>query len=132
MGVTTNEDGWVEETEERDFSKYYSNDEDSKETNDDEELVDDVEEDDDEEDEEDVVVSRKRKKSRKEKKMEREEFKNLPFKKRIGYDEKAHAAMKSGNDSWDKLAKKTGNPMVFYAIVIVVAIASIVAKFLFF
>ena len=129
MGVTTNEDGWVEETEKRDFSKYYSNDEDTEEIESVEELVDDAEE---EDDEEDVVVSRKRKKSRKEKKMEREEFKNLPFKKRIGYDEKAHAAMKSGNDSWDKLAKKTGNPMVFYAIVIVVAIASIVAKFLFF
>lgn len=130
MGLTTNEDGWVEETEERDFSKYYSNDEDAEETTDVEELVDDVEEDDD--DEEYVVASRNRKKSRKEKKMEREEFKNLPFKKRIGYDEEAHMAMKNGSDSWDKLAKKTGNPTVFYTILIVVAIASIVAKFLFF
>lgn len=126
---TTNEDGWIEETEERDFSKYYNNDEDMEETVDMEEFVDDSDE---EDDEEEVVVLKNRKKSRKEKKIEREEFKNLPFKKRIGYDENAHAAMKSGNDSWDKFAKKTGNPTVFYTIVIVVAIASIFAKFLFF
>lgn len=129
METTTNKDGWVEETEERDFSKYYNN-EDMEETVDMEEIVDDSEE--EEDDEEEPVVLKNRKKSRKEKKTEREEFKNLPFKKRIGYDENAHAAMKSGNDSWDKVAKKTGNPVVFYTILIVVAIASIFAKFLFF